>query len=231
MKKTLLFTALSLCTASAFAADQTVLQVQGVLTNCACTPEIGGGTTIDYGTIHLSALSAVDNNQLGAKETNLVINCPVPTQLGFQVTDDRTDSVAKITIENAGTSGGVIGNSKLLFGVGKTANDVNIGNYNIRAASGTVTADGNSASLLVRFGPGGYSYPWHDMESEAGYSTVFSHNEFEYTVGKFGTEEPLAFTTVTIPLITTLAIQNTTALAITDDTNMDGQATFTMIYL
>ncbi|WP_338843100.1 DUF1120 domain-containing protein [Citrobacter europaeus] len=231
MKKTLLFTALSLCTASAFAADQTVLQVQGVLTNSACTPEIGGGATIDYGTIHLSALSATSNNQLGAKETNLVINCPVPTQLGFQVADDRADSAAGISIDNAGASGGGIGNSKLLFGVGKTANDVNIGNYNIRAASGTVTADGNSASLLVRFGPGGSSYPWHDMASEASYSTVFAHNEYSYTIGKSGTEEPLAFTTVTIPLVTTLAIQNTTTLAITDDTNMDGQATFTMIYL
>lgn len=230
MKKTLLFTALSLCTASAFAADQTVLQVQGVLTNSACTPEIGGGTTIDYGTIHLSALSAVDNNQLGAKETNLVINCPVPTQLGFQVADDRTDSVAGIMIENAATDGGVIGASDLVFGVGKTTNGVNIGNYSIRAASETVTADGASATLLVRYGHGGVN-TWRSMMASLSYKTTFAHNAYEYTVGKFGTIEPLAFTTVTIPLVTTLAIQNTTTLAITDDTNMDGQATFTMFYL
>ncbi|CDL31252.1 Beta-fimbriae probable major subunit [Enterobacter hormaechei] len=51
------------------------------------------------------------------------------------------------------------------------------------------------------------------------------------TVAASGTTAPLPFTTAVFPLKTSLAIQNTAALAITDDTNLDGQATITVKYL
>ncbi|MCL0127260.1 hypothetical protein M2T39_29420, partial [Klebsiella pneumoniae] len=42
---------------------------------------------------------------------------------------------------------------------------------------------------------------------------------------------PVAFTTAVFPLVTSLAIQGTDTLAITDDTSLDGQATITLKYL
>nr|WP_259364015.1 hypothetical protein [Enterobacter kobei] len=42
---------------------------------------------------------------------------------------------------------------------------------------------------------------------------------------------PLAFETATFPLVTSLAIQDTTTLAITDDTQLDGQVTISLRYL
>ncbi|CZZ97653.1 protein YhcF [Enterobacter hormaechei] len=89
MKKVLLATALSLCVASAFAADTAVLQVKGKLTNAACTPQLSNGGVVDYGTIHLGELSATAVNQLGDKDINLTITCGAPTQVGWVVNDDR----------------------------------------------------------------------------------------------------------------------------------------------
>jgi hypothetical protein len=43
--------------------------------------------------------------------------------------------------------------------------------------------------------------------------------------------DPLAFQTATFPLVTSLAIQDTTTLAITDDTQLDGQVTISLRYL
>ena len=46
-----------------------------------------------------------------------------------------------------------------------------------------------------------------------------------------GSLAPLAFETATFPLVTSLAIQDTTTLAITDDTQLDGQVTISLRYL
>lgn len=42
---------------------------------------------------------------------------------------------------------------------------------------------------------------------------------------------PVAFTTATFPIRVAAAIQGTDTLAITDNTTLDGQATFTLVYL
>lgn len=51
------------------------------------------------------------------------------------------------------------------------------------------------------------------------------------SVATTGTTTPVAFKNVVIPMTVAAAIQDTNTLAITDDTNMDGQATFTIKYL
>jgi hypothetical protein len=56
-------------------------------------------------------------------------------------------------------------------------------------------------------------------------------NARDVTVATTGTTAPLAFQTATFPLTTSLAIQNTTTLAITDDTKLDGQLTISLRYL
>ncbi len=52
-----------------------------------------------------------------------------------------------------------------------------------------------------------------------------------FTVATKGTTEPVPYTLAIFPLKTSLAIQNTATLAITDDTDLDGQATITLKYL
>ncbi|EDA4529941.1 hypothetical protein F8948_25000, partial [Salmonella enterica subsp. enterica serovar Infantis] len=52
-----------------------------------------------------------------------------------------------------------------------------------------------------------------------------------FTVATKGTTEPVPYTLAIFPLKTSLAIQDTATLAITDDTVLDGQATITLKYL
>ncbi|HAS0830477.1 TPA: hypothetical protein I3292_000385, partial [Enterobacter cloacae subsp. cloacae] len=56
-------------------------------------------------------------------------------------------------------------------------------------------------------------------------------NNRNITVALAGSIDPLAFQTATFPLVTSLAIQNTTTLSITDDTRLDGQLTISLKYL
>ncbi|RDT63055.1 hypothetical protein DXF97_36475, partial [Klebsiella pneumoniae] len=58
-----------------------------------------------------------------------------------------------------------------------------------------------------------------------------AQNIREFTVAKSGEKVPLAFLSATFPLVTSLAIQDTTTLAITDDTTLDGQLTISLKYL
>ncbi len=46
-----------------------------------------------------------------------------------------------------------------------------------------------------------------------------------------GTTDPLPVTSAEFPLVISAAIQGTTTLAITDDTNLNGEATITLKYL
>jgi hypothetical protein len=227
MKKVLLATALSLCINSAFAAETAVLKVKGTLTNAACTPELSNGGVVDYGVIHLAELSATEINQLGHKNIDLTINCTAATKVAWNMVDDRVDSRANITVENGGYSNETVkgSNHDQIYGVGKTADGVNIGNYAMFVNLDSVMADGNTVDTIYRQTGSGDTI-WHKSAS-----TTQGDNYRDITVAETGTLEPLSFLTATFPLTTSLAIQDTTTLAITDDTEMDGQVTISLNYL
>lgn len=221
MKKTLIAAALMLCTGSAFADPTAVLQVQGKLTNASCTPELSNGGEVDYGYIHLSTLSTTAANQIGQKSIDLTINCTVATKVAFTANDNRTDSNANVGILDPDANGAGSA-SYFQYGVGKTAGDVKIGNYMILTKDNPIV-DGETRIIIARNS---------SSENWRGSSTgLRSDGVTTMTVANEGSIEPLAFTTATIPLTTTLAIQATDTLAITDDTNIDGQATITLQYL
>lgn len=214
MKKTLIAAALMLCTGSAFAEPTVVLQVQGKLTNASCTPELGNGGEVDYGYIHLSTLSATAVNLIGEKSIDLTINCTVATKVALTANDNRSDSNAKVKVD-------FVAEDYYQYGVGKTDAGVNIGDYTLFANSGAVV-DGATVQTIGR---NSSSENWKATKG------LRSDGVTSMTVANAGSLEPLAFTTATIPLTTTLAIQPTDTLAITDDTPIEGQATITLLYL
>jgi hypothetical protein len=225
MKKVLLATTLSLCINSAFAAETAVLKVKGMLTNAACTPELSNGGVVDYGVIHLAELSANEINQLGHKNIDLTINCTAATKVAWNLVDDRVDSRANITVKNGSYYNDTVvgGNHSQLYGVGKTADGVNIGNYAMFVNLDSVTADGNSVDTI-------YLQTGATVWYKSG-STTQGDSYRNITVAETGSLEPLSFLTATFPLTTSLAIQDTTTLAITDDTEMDGQLTISLKYI
>ncbi|HFN3633711.1 DUF1120 domain-containing protein [Enterobacter hormaechei] len=124
----------------------------------------------------------------------------------------------------ADAAGGNVSDTTQSYGVGKTAGGVKIGAYSIFADVANVTADGVKSDFIS--GTVG-SPSWQKTAT----GIIKNANMEMMTVAASGTTAPLPFTTAVFPLKTSLAIQNTAALAITDDTNLDGQATITVKYL
>ncbi|MDD9654957.1 DUF1120 domain-containing protein [Klebsiella pasteurii] len=226
MKKTLLAAILAMSATATVSANPTaVLKLQGTLTNAACTPTLDNGGVVDYGTINLGELSATAVNQLGQKNINLTINCTAATKLSWNLVDERSSSNAKLTVENATASGGTLDDERVTYGVGKAGN-VNIGSYALFVKSDSVVADGVGVNAISTDYYGSAETTW--VKNPNGI-TAGSFRDF--SVGAFGSSEPIAFKTATFPLVTSLAIQNTSTLAITDDTALDGQLTISLRYL
>ncbi|EAA4435158.1 DUF1120 domain-containing protein [Salmonella enterica subsp. salamae] len=231
MKKIFIATAVALSlSAAAQAAESTaVLKVTGVLTNDACTPELDGGGVVDFGTKYINELSATEVNQLGHKDLSFRISCSAPSRVGFVISDDRADSTASIIIEHTGflTPDETAWTSSIRYGVGKTAGNVNIGAYSVALNHSAVIADGETQSI-VRAQPGSnVDSEWHLWNDDN--DLLMNDGTYEYSVG--GAAGPVAFTNAEFPLRIALAVQKTDALAITDNTDIDGQATITLRYL
>ncbi|MEX9253162.1 DUF1120 domain-containing protein [Pseudenterobacter timonensis] len=229
MKKILIATAvaMTLSASAANAASTAVLKVTGLLAVAACTPQLSSGGEVDYGRIHLADLSATDVNQLGQKDISLTITCPEATKAAWTISDDRADThpgASVITINSADAAGGSVSDTAMSYGAGKTTGGVKIGAYTIFADVANVTADGTKADAIS----GTVDSPsW----SKSSTGIIKNGNMEMMTVATSGSTAPLPFTNAVFPLKTSLAIQNTAALAITDDTNLDGQATITVKYL
>lgn len=226
MKKTLIAATLMMCAGSAFADSTAVLQVNGKLTNAACTPELSNGGVVDYGYVRLGTLSATAINPLDEKSIELTINCTAPTKVSWYAQDDRTDSVPSPTLKVKNASGSLVSLPKyLVFGLGQTKDGVNIGNY-VLMVDPNPTVDGKAGTLIYRNNDWGASKAWSSQAN-----TQRSDQVQQLTVASTGTVDPLAFTTATFTLKPHPTIQDTTTLAITDDTPLNGQATLTLHYL
>lgn len=220
MKKVILASLIALASASAFAEPTAVLKVQGTLTNAACSPSIGNGGVIDYGYIRLGELSATENNKLGQKQVPVTITCTAPTKVGFTVLDNRGDSNAQLPLDIGSHLNQT--DKYYTYGVGTTTEGVKIGDYGMWMTD--VTADGNVVDPIAN------NHDWNpDVWKKAAIprSDAFQTISFAET----GTTTPLAITTANFNFVTNLTIRDTTTLAITDDTPLDGQATMTLVYL
>lgn len=221
MKKTLIAATLMMCAGSAFADSTAVLQVNGKLTNASCTPELSNGGVVDYGYVRLGTLSASSNNDLGTKDFDLTIKCSVATKVAWFINDDHADDNANISINVGGNSAKGV---TYTYGIGKTKDGVNIGSYAITPSG--VNADGSAGQYIIRNSDWSSTLPW----SSTG-SIIRPQGITISSVAKQGDIVPLAFNTAVFNLQTSLSIKDTTTLAITDDTEMNGQATITLQYL
>lgn len=220
MKKVILATAIAISTTSVFASGTAVMQVKGTLTNAACTAELGNGGVIDYGYIRLGELSETSNNEIGQKQIPVAINCTAPTKVGFSITDNRTDSNAQLPVDLEGTT-----NETEIFytyGVGMTNDGQKIGNYGMWMTD--VTVDGKTADSIAQN---------HDWPSTSWKKTIIPRSDAYSTVtfAETGTITPVAIMTANFNFVTNLVIGDTSTLAITDDTSLDGQNTMTLVYL
>lgn len=238
MKKALLATAIAALTISNAWANNdgahTDLIVKGKLLVGGCTPVINGGAVLDFGSHLVSGLSATAVNDIGTKTTNLVITCPSATKVGWTLTDNKTDSNADIWI------GGIAKGVGTTYGVGKTAGGVKIGAYSVTiddtaAASAQATNGEDSFNVSFIYGAAatadaGGNVGWAEVKDIASFKNQNDAQQI-VTVAAKGTTDPVAYTSATYPLAVSLAVDNTTKLAITDDTDIEGSTTITLKYI
>ncbi|EAA3087585.1 DUF1120 domain-containing protein [Salmonella enterica] len=238
MKKLLIATSVVIgLSASAQAVESTaVLKLTGVLTNGACIPELSGGGVVDFGTKAVSDLLPTEDNQLGYQDFTLTIQCLSPTIVGWTVEDDRADSKAGVNITGDGTTynGFTLNPTQTNmygFGLGTTTGGINIGAYVMSADDKNALADGQPAKLLS----GSTSYTVDSNWAVGSPLPMRPNYGYMYTIGSVRSEtqygQPDAITTAVFPLRVAAAVQGTNTLAITDNTTLDGQATFTLVYL
>ncbi|WP_038859689.1 DUF1120 domain-containing protein [Cronobacter sakazakii] len=213
---------------TAQAADSVDLNVKGTLVNGSCTPSLENGGVVDFGYIPLGNLSKTETNSLGQKKIVLTITCDSEMPVAFDVKDNRSESMVDLTVNSAFYNGSNCTAGSNKFGLGKTAENVNIGAYCVGINVPEATIDGTSGDVIYK-NLGNAANDW----SKTGDGSVrnFSPDDRYLTIADAGTVIPKAGKNFTFPLIVTAAIQGTDVLAITDNTNLDGSATISLVYI
>lgn len=210
-----------------YASDSISLKVKGTLKIGACTPTVG---SIDLGDIKVKDLphdnDGVFNEFVESTTFNLV--CPQPTLVGYTLLDDRSDTVATNTDKM---------HKGAQFGLGTTDANTNIGYYLIEGDSNKPVSINGINAPYVMFDDTGATgdtsdtgYNWVTQPS-SGYTysptghTLFSYSTTVSTVG------PNTIASLSVPLKVTVSINGPSALNISDNNPIDGQATYTVVYL
>lgn len=226
--KFLIASTLSLCVSSAFASTA-VLQVKGKLMTSSCTPTLSNGGLANYGNIKVGDLDTVNPNQLGSKDLSLTVNCSAPTRVAITVTDDRNSSVnTNVTLVTPVTGEASVNDEFTLYGLGKTKGGKNIGVWAPFIDRSTALADGAAANLIFDEASTGSTWVPYQVEISDNYQVLFTNAMV--TVGD-SNNIPLAYTSATFQMKTSAVIDDTTTLALTDETELDGQATISLVYL
>lgn len=230
LKKVFLMGAVAMVlTGTAQAADSVDLKVSGTLVNGSCTPTLENSGVVDFGHIPLGNLSKTSVNQLGKRNITLTISCDTTMPIAWQAVDNKNTTVQNIAVKNGLFDGTDCTELNNKFGLGKTAGNVNIGNYCLVVNKDAMTVDGAKAKFIetsYRLAKG----TWDTLTGADATNGV--NGQWRYiTASDVAKTEPLAGKVFVYPLVVTASIQETDALAITDNTNLDGSATISLVYI
>lgn len=206
-----------------FADSSVDFKVKGTIKTKSCTPTLSN-SSVDVGKISVASLDQDNANQLTPVTTDLTIRCPTPMLAGIEVSDDKSESSdPNLTVDDAGFEHESSLGARL-FGLGKTADGNSVGDYTL-AIGPTATVDGGKTLQTVR----------RDSPEEGNWSHtddgLFGINPEETfaVVDKDDDTTPVAFTSVTFNLKIAGVLEPASKLP--PDTPIDGQATFSVVYL
>ena len=235
MKKLLL--ALIAATSTAALADASVvMKVKGKMNHASCTPELSNGGSIDFGTIALDQLSPNVVNQMGQKDMSLTINCPAATRVAWSIADNKEDSNAandltssQFYIRDGADNGNDVWGAGTTYGVGFTSVGEKIGAYAIATRVNDITANGVPAQAIYApaFTNSKGEYMWRNLTT----GLIANGNAEIMTATSPGKTTPLAITNVVFPFKVSLAVVNTDRLTTTEETQLSGETTITLVYL
>lgn len=235
--KRLLLAALIAATSTAALADASVvMKVKGKMNHASCTPELSNGGSIDFGTIALDQLSPNMVNQMGQKDMALTINCPAATRVAWSIADNKEDSNAandltssQFYIRDGADNGNDVWGAGTTYGVGFTSAGEKIGAYAIATRVNDITANGVPAQAIYApaFTNSKGEYMWRNLTT----GLIANGNAEIMTATSPGKTTPLAITNVVFPFKVSLAVVNTDRLTTTEETQLSGETTITLVYL
>jgi len=236
MKKLLLAALIAATSMAALADASVVMKVKGKMNHASCTPELSNGGSIDFGTIALDQLSPNVVNQMGQKDMSLTINCPAATRVAWSIADNKEDSNAandltssQFYIRDGADNGNDVWGAGTTYGVGFTSVGEKIGAYAIATRVNDITANGVPAQAIYApaFTNSKGEYMWRNLTT----GLIANGNAEIMTATSPGKTTPLAITNVVFPFKVSLAVVNTDRLTTTEETQLSGETTITLVYL
>jgi len=235
MKKLLLATLIA-ATSTAAMADSVVMKVKGKMNHASCTPELSNGGSIDFGTIALDKLAPERVNQIGQQDMSLTINCPAATRVAWSIADNKQDSnvgfdlnSSQFYIEDGADNGDDVWGAGTTYGVGFTSAGEKIGAYSISTRVNDITANGMPIQAIYApmFVNNKGEYVWHNL-----YTGLIANDNAEMmTAANPGKLTPMAITNVVYPFKVSLAVVNTDRLSTSEEVQLSGETTITLVYL
>ncbi|WP_035060164.1 DUF1120 domain-containing protein [Andreprevotia chitinilytica] len=219
VRNTLLALALTGAASASFAATTSTLDltVGGTISPAPCTLDFDAGNTVDFGTTKASALSKTAYYNLGILSTHANITCSAPIKAAFKIVDNRAASAIRDDGMNALISN--FGQS-YLFGLGQ-ANSINIGAYGIYFTEAAVFDGTTQANNMLSTNGTAWTNntnTWLDPSGKTFYSAGS------------GTT-PAAGRNMSYQIKVKAALNKATALNLVNDIQLDGAATFELVYL
>lgn len=230
LNKLLVVLSLTAISGSALAVDgdTTTLRVTGTLVPGACAISLDNGGIVDFGTILMGNQSATEDNQLPERRINMDIKCASNQLVAYGFYDERRSSLYNGVITNASVDGVNVSASSAQYGLGFADDgETRLGSYAITNWYPDMTYTG-SADNLVLIGKSG-SNDW--ARSSSGSSLNGIDGTRILSLGDPDTLIPAAFSELKIPLSIKGVLQKGNELNITDETNLDGEATISLVYL
>ncbi|RON01965.1 hypothetical protein BK659_26000 [Pseudomonas brassicacearum] len=203
----ILCTALLLTGASSVFASSTDLTVTGTITPVACTPSLSAGGVVDHGKISAKDLNPTNPTSLPRQTLQLAVNCDAATLFALSPIDNR-----------AGTS-----IQSDLFGLGLTTVGEKLGVFEVTPLN--VKADGLDAQPIASRDGG---KTWHRY----GGAGEFWSLETIWGTGAVGNPNALIpVKDLALDLQVNTQITRARELTLTDEQQIDGNATLEMKYL
>jgi len=201
-------------TTYAAAPQSADLTVKGTIDPDACTPTLSA-STLNYGVKSYSELSDTEWTTAPDRQTNLTITCPTATATYWSWTDNHPPAEQP-----------EIPYSAHVFGTSRAPNGQDVATYTILI--GEAQADGAAATKICTDFTN--QPPWsEDYIGGCGFVASSNIKPYLYAIGHSG-GDPEPHVTVMYPLTVRLQYNARAALALTEDAQFDGGATFTIFY-
>lgn len=227
MRKILLTSAivLAMTNVAAHAAETATLSVIGSITPAACDATLSSDS-VNLGTIAASQLTN-DYTVFNPSAITLNLSCDAATAIAIQTTDNR--SASAMTSTETESDMALVSTDENTFGLGTDSASNKIGTLSFAITDGTTNGATNT-TLLVNADAtdtGG----WSSTTISAASPYLLNKNQYFALAESADSATPAAVTTATYTMEPSVALKKSSKYPSGETVNIDGNVTFSIVYL